>query len=108
VLERARIAESWRSRSDSFTLVTPNWMTRLPGHALAPGSGREFIPRRDVVGMLEGLADGLPVREGEDVTSVTAGDGGYQVATSAAAQRGARVPGGLAWAPGGFRGAPGS
>jgi putative flavoprotein involved in K+ transport len=83
VLERARIAESWRSRWDSFTLVTPNWMTRLPGHALAARSGREFIPRRDVVGMLEGLADGLPVREGVDVTSVTVGDGGYQLATSA-------------------------
>jgi putative flavoprotein involved in K+ transport len=83
VLERARIAESWRSRWDSFTLVTPNWMTRLPGHALAAGSAREFIPRRDVVAMLEGLADGLPVREGADVTSVAVGDGGYQLATSA-------------------------
>jgi putative flavoprotein involved in K+ transport len=33
--------------------------------------------------MLEGLAEGLPVREGVDVTSVAAGDGGYQLATSA-------------------------
>jgi putative flavoprotein involved in K+ transport len=49
VLERARIAESWRSRWDSFTLVTPNWMTRLPGHMLATGTAREFIPRRSVV-----------------------------------------------------------
>jgi len=32
VLERGRIGESWQSaRWDSFTLVTPNWMTRLPG-----------------------------------------------------------------------------
>ena len=30
VLERGEVAESWRSaRWDSFTLVTPNWMTRL-------------------------------------------------------------------------------
>jgi cation diffusion facilitator CzcD-associated flavoprotein CzcO len=31
VLEAGRIGESWRSRRwDSFTLVTPNWMTALP------------------------------------------------------------------------------
>jgi len=32
VLERGRIAERWRSeRWDSLLLLTPNWMTRLPG-----------------------------------------------------------------------------
>jgi putative flavoprotein involved in K+ transport len=32
VLERGRVAESWRSRRwDSLRLLTPNWMTRLPG-----------------------------------------------------------------------------
>ena len=32
VLERGRIAERWRSeRWDSLRLLTPNWMTRLPG-----------------------------------------------------------------------------
>ena len=32
VLERGRIAEGWRSHSwDSLRLLTPNWMTRLPG-----------------------------------------------------------------------------
>jgi putative flavoprotein involved in K+ transport len=32
VLERGRIAERWRSeRWDSLQLLTPNWMTRLPG-----------------------------------------------------------------------------
>jgi putative flavoprotein involved in K+ transport len=83
VLERARIAESWRSRWDSFTLVTPNWMTRLPGHMVAAGTARDFLPRPSVVSMLERLARGLPVRTGVDVTSVVAGDGGYQLATSA-------------------------
>lgn len=34
VLERGRIAERWRSeRWDSLRLLTPNWMTRLPGHS---------------------------------------------------------------------------
>jgi cation diffusion facilitator CzcD-associated flavoprotein CzcO len=36
VLERGQIGESWRSaRWNSFTLVTPSWMTRLPGYLLA-------------------------------------------------------------------------
>ena len=36
VLERGQVAEKWRSqRWDSFTLLSPNWQTRLPGHAYA-------------------------------------------------------------------------
>ena len=32
VLERGRLAERWRSeRWDSLTLLSPNWMTQLPG-----------------------------------------------------------------------------
>ena len=59
VLERGRMGESWRSaRWDSFTLVTPNWMTRLPGHLLAAGTGADFIPRDDVVGLLDGACRG--------------------------------------------------
>ena len=82
VLERGRVGESWRSaRWDSFTLVTPNWMTRLPGHALAPGAGAEFIPRDAVVGLLESFAEGLPVTEGVEVVSVTADGHGYLVTT---------------------------
>ena len=33
VLERGQVGEAWRSqRWDSLRLLTPNWMTRLPGH----------------------------------------------------------------------------
>jgi putative flavoprotein involved in K+ transport len=32
VLERGEVANSWRTqRWDSLRLLTPNWMTRLPG-----------------------------------------------------------------------------
>ena len=32
VLERGQVANSWRTqRWDSLRLLTPNWMTRLPG-----------------------------------------------------------------------------
>jgi putative flavoprotein involved in K+ transport len=84
VLERNRIAESWRSaRWDSFTLVTPNWMTRLPSCALAPGSGRDFLPRSAVVAMLERLGRGLPVRAGVEVVSAKAVGRGYELVTTA-------------------------
>jgi putative flavoprotein involved in K+ transport len=34
VLERGAVAHSWRTqRWDSLRLLTPNWMTRLPGFA---------------------------------------------------------------------------
>ena len=84
VLERGRVGESWRSsRWDSFTLVTPNWMNRLPGYELARDTAREFLPRDAVVSMLEGFAGGLPVQAGTEVLSVSAGDRGYDVVTTA-------------------------
>src|SRR6516225_284860 len=83
VLERGQIAESWRSaRWDSFTLVTPNWMTRLPGHTMSAGTGGDFLPRDAVVAMLERFADELPVHTGTEVLSVTCGGDGYRVVTT--------------------------
>jgi putative flavoprotein involved in K+ transport len=65
VFERHRIGESWRSaRWDSFTLVTPDWMTRVPTHRLAPRGAADFISRDAIVAVLEQLATGLPVRTG--------------------------------------------
>ena len=83
VLERDRVGESWRSRWDSFTLVTPNWMNRLPGYQLAPGAAREFLPRDTVVSLLDGFARGLPVQTGSEVFSAEIGDGGYDLVTTA-------------------------
>jgi putative flavoprotein involved in K+ transport len=83
VLERGRVGESWRSaRWDSFTLVTPNWMTRLPGHLLAAGTAADFLPRDAVVGLLERFAASLPVAEHVDVLSVSHDGGGYLVTTA--------------------------
>jgi len=84
VLERGLVGESWRSaRWDSFTLVTPNWMTRLPGAYLEPGSAEDFLMRDELVARLERLATRLPVRTGVDVVSVTPGHNGYRVQTTA-------------------------
>jgi putative flavoprotein involved in K+ transport len=82
VLERDRVGESWRSRWDSFTLVTPNWMNRLPGYRVAAGAAREFLPRDTVVDLLDGFARGLPVRTSTEVLSVEVGDGRYNVVTT--------------------------
>jgi len=84
VLERGRAGESWRSvRWDSFTLVTPNWMTRLPGYRVVAGAAREFLPRDTVVSLLDGFARGLPVQAGTEVLSVQARDRGYDLVTAA-------------------------
>ena len=80
VFERDRIGESWRSaRWDSFTLVTPNWMTRVPTHRLSPRSAADFISREAIVAVLEQLASGLPVRTGVDVISVVAGSNHFRI-----------------------------
>jgi len=83
VLERGRAGESWRSvRWDSFTLVTPNWMTRLPGYRVAAGAAREFLPRDTVLSLLDGFARGLPVQASTEVLSVEARDRGYDLVTA--------------------------
>jgi putative flavoprotein involved in K+ transport len=73
VLERGRIGERWRSeRWDSFTLQTPNWVNGLPGFPYAGDDPDGFLPRDDVVRLLEGYAAKLkaPLRTGIAVESV--------------------------------------
>lgn len=85
VLERSRIAQAWRDRWDSFTLVTPNWTLSLPG---APYDGPDpdgFVPRERIVAYFEAYARKfeLPVRAGVGVTGVRADGPGFVVETSA-------------------------
>ena len=48
VLEQGRVGETWRSgRWDSFTLVTPNWMTQLPGFPYQGDDPDGFMPREE-------------------------------------------------------------
>jgi putative flavoprotein involved in K+ transport len=79
VLEAGRVGERWRtSRWDSFTLVTPNWMCRLPDYPYAGDDPDGFMSREGVVTYLRGYAEsfGAPVREGVRVTSVQKHPGG--------------------------------
>jgi putative flavoprotein involved in K+ transport len=81
VLEQGQVGESWRSqRWDSFTLVTPNWMTQLPGFAYQGDDPDGFLPREDFVKYLEQYAQSFhaPLLCGVRVTAVRqhpAGDG---------------------------------
>lgn len=85
VLEQGRLGETWRTRWDSFCLVTPNWSVRLPGHPYDGDDPDGFMPRDEIVAYLERYAAGFsaPVREGIEVTSLAeAPDGGFLLRTS--------------------------
>jgi putative flavoprotein involved in K+ transport len=84
VLERAEVANSWRTqRWDSLRLLTPNWMTRLPGYAYRGGEPDGYLTARQVAAMLEDYAEATaaPVLAGTTVTSVRAAGDGFVVAT---------------------------
>jgi putative flavoprotein involved in K+ transport len=79
VLEQGRVGETWRSgRWDSFTLNTPNWMTRLPGFPYQGNDPDGFLPREDTVEHLEQYAASFhaPLHCGVRVTAVRQRPGG--------------------------------
>ena len=76
ILERGRIAESWRTkRWDSFTLVTPNWTVQLPGAAYDGPEPDGFISGTAFIDHMERWAASFdaPVRESVTVTRLSAG-----------------------------------
>jgi putative flavoprotein involved in K+ transport len=79
MLEQGRVGETWRSwRWDSFTLNTPNWMTRLPGFPYQGDDPDGFLPREDIVAYLEQYAASFhaPLQCGVRVTSLRQQPGG--------------------------------
>ena len=79
VLEAETPAHEWStSRWDSFTLVTPNWMCRLPGYAYDGPDPHGFMTREEVVAWIGGYAASFdpPVLARHRVTSLTERDGG--------------------------------
>jgi len=84
VLERGEVANSWRKeRWDSLRLLTPNWLSRLPGHAYAGSDPDGFMNLPEVVKFIAGFAaeTSAPVRTHTAVTSVGSVEGGYRVET---------------------------
>lgn len=49
VLERGRVAQTWRDRWESFCLVTPNWTVQLPGYAYDGADPDGFVHHDEIV-----------------------------------------------------------
>lgn len=88
VLERARIAERWRSeRWDSLVTNGPVWHDRFPGMEFPRTPPDGFAPKEEVADYLADYAKMIaaPIRTGVTVTEVSRRQGvpGFQVETSA-------------------------
>lgn len=85
ILEKSdQVSESWRNRWDSFTLITPNWMVRLPGAEYSGDSPDDFMLRDDVVTYFEKYIEkfNLPIKFRSPVTSVEPAKDGYLIHTN--------------------------
>jgi putative flavoprotein involved in K+ transport len=85
VLERGEVANSWRrERWDSLRLLTPNWLSRLPGLCYEGPEPDGYMTMSEVTEFIERFAkvSGAPVRTGVNVTSVRRSGDGYHLATS--------------------------
>ncbi|HEY1394263.1 MAG TPA: FAD-dependent oxidoreductase, partial [Methylibium sp.] len=84
VLERGQVANSWRTeRWDSLRLLTPNWMTRLPGCAYEGDDPDGYMSAAEVADFIAGYAasTGAPVLTRTTVTRVAQRNGGHLVET---------------------------
>ena len=85
VLERGDIANAWRTeRWDSLRLLTPNWMTQLPGRAYAGDDPHGYMGATEVAELLSAYAaqTAAPVRTDTAVLRVAPVDAGWQVETN--------------------------
>jgi putative flavoprotein involved in K+ transport len=84
VLERGQVANSWRrERWDSLRLLTPNWLSRLPGHRYDGDDPHGFMSLPEVITFIDDYARVIaaPVHTGVTVLSVTDENDGYRVCT---------------------------
>jgi putative flavoprotein involved in K+ transport len=84
VLERNEVASSWRrERWDSLRLLTPNWQSRLPGHAYEGSDPDGFMTMSEVADFISDYAKAIaaPVMCGATVTSLRRARGEYRVTT---------------------------
>jgi putative flavoprotein involved in K+ transport len=85
VLERGEVANSWRNeRRPSLRLLTPNWLSRLPGHHYDGPDPDGYLTMPEVAEFIERFAkhSNAPVRTGIEVTSVRRSSDGYRLVTS--------------------------
>ena len=84
VLERGAVGRSWRTqRWSSLRLLTPNWMSRLPGRGYPGGDPEGYQRAGEVVDMLDAYARSFaaPVRPHTAVVGVAPAAPGFQIST---------------------------
>ena len=85
ILERGEVANSWRyERWDSLRLLTPNYLSRLPGYQYNGEDRDGYMSMGEIVAFIDGFAEfaQAPVKTGTEVTSVTATENGYHLITN--------------------------
>jgi putative flavoprotein involved in K+ transport len=85
VLERGEVANSWaQERWDSLKLLTPNWLSRLPGYHYPGPDPDGYMSMSEVIDFIKGYAElsRAPVVTGTRVSSVRAGSFGFDVRTN--------------------------
>lgn len=85
VLERGNIAHRWRTQSwDSLRLLTPNWMTRLPGFQYGGPDPDGFMSVPELIAFFERYAasSAVPLVTDASVQSVERRGDGFRVVTS--------------------------
>jgi len=85
VLDRGDVAQSWRTeRWDSLRLLTPNWMTRLPGFQYSGADPDGYMTAAEVSAFLDAFRRSFdaPIVTNTEVQLVTASDTGYSVVTN--------------------------
>jgi len=86
VIDRGQIGDTWRNRWDSFCLVTPNHLCRLPGFPYKGEDPHGFMQRDEIVAYIEGFAASFnpPYHPGIEVQGISASDGlgRFEVSTS--------------------------
>ena len=85
IFEKAhQAAQVWRNRWDSFTLITPNWMVRMPGAPYQGDDPDAFMTKDEIVTYFESYIKRfkLPITYGVCVTGVKPDKNGYRVFTN--------------------------
>src|SRR3954463_7500719 len=85
VLERSEVANSWRTeRWDSLRLLTPNWLTRLPGWSYRGSDPDGYMTAAEVVEYVDSYRNAIaaPVQSNTTVLCVTSSPSGFLVTTT--------------------------
>ena len=90
VLERGDTANSWRTqRWDSLRLLTPNWLSRLPGWVYRGDDPDGYMTALEVAAHLDDYRRSFdaPIRTGTSVSNIESTDAAHLVATDDGAWR---------------------